>query len=301
MKKKIGVIITLITLMYILSPFQVSNDKVIFVDKGTIWSGNIETNEFKTILSRSFITNVFYISADIVNREKIYRFNNDEYIFSLAYDKNNKRLYAITENKYSNDYSLKEIYDGKETTIKKLGNSRRYFQLYYCNDRLYYWADDRNKNRIFLEIFDLNKREIKTRIPVVKIGANINCFDDILVYSSVQGNKKNIYAVKDDSVISLFLENMIAPIKNSDTEMICLDGTNLNNIYLYDLESGQRKLIGKNDGRAWCRHAFILSNRQYYITKKNIHGYDIQEWYTINDLNGGMQILFVDGPIISSI
>ena len=83
--------------------------------------------------------------------------------------------------------------------------------------------------------------------------------------------------------------------------MICLDGTNLNNIYLYDLESGQRKLIGKNDGRAWCRHAFILSNRQYQITKKNIHGYDIQEWYTINDLNGGMQILFVDGPIISSI
>ncbi len=300
MRRIIIFIIALITLLYLFLPFQVSNDKIIYVDNGSIWSGNIETNKFKTILSRTFITNIFYISANIVNKEKIYEFKDDEYINFLTYDKSNNRLYAITENKHNKDCSIKEIYNNKELIIKKLSKSRRYFELYCYNDSLYYWVDDKNTKNKFLEIIDLNNRETEKRIPVAKIGTNINCFDDMIIYGLVQGKKMGIYAVTDNNNVDLFLEDRIMPIKFSDTEMICLDGTNLNNIYLYDLKSGQKKLVGKNDGRAWYRYAFTLSNMQYYITEKNIHGYDIQEWHTINDLHGGMQILFVDGPVTFS-
>lgn len=73
MKKKLEIIIASIVLIYLLLPFKISEDRVIYVDKGYIWSGNIETNKIKIMLSKTFITNIAFICANVVDREKLYQ------------------------------------------------------------------------------------------------------------------------------------------------------------------------------------------------------------------------------------
>lgn len=302
MKKKLEIIIASIVLIYLLLPFKISEDRVIYVDKGYIWSGNIETNKIKIMLSKTFITNIAFICANVVDREKLYQLKEGDSVYFLTYDRHNNLLYAIVENKIDGTYSIKEFYDHQDRIIKNLkGLNKRYFGIYYCNDKLYYWVDDRNTEKKFLEIFNLNNGRVERRIQVAGIGENIIALGNRIVFSTTKEKKSDIYSFIENDTIGLFIKGMDTPMKFSNTEILCLDTTNYNDIYLYDLKSAQRAVWGKNDGRAWYRNAFILSNKQYYITEKNIHTYDIREWYTINDFDGGMQILSIDGPIISSL
>ena len=302
MKKVIGIIIAFMMLIYLFFPFKVSDDKIIYVDKGNIWSGTIETNKFKSILSKTFITNAVFICANIADKEKIYQLKEGDNIYSLTYDKHKNVLYAITENKSNGTYSIKAISNGKENMIINLSElNQNYFGLYYHNGRLYYWVDDKNTEKKFLEIFNLKNSCVERRIQVAVIGENVSGLGNRMIFSTKKGNKSNIYSIMENGIVDLFITGMDTPIKITNTEMIYLDGVSFNNIYLYDLESAKRTVFGKNDGRAWYRNAFALSNKRYYVTEKKIHAYDIQEWYTINDLEGGMQILHVDGPVISSI
>lgn len=310
-KKYYKQIISILLLIYLLIPFRVSDDEIIYVNNGSIYSGKIETNNLKMLISRiPFIFEIVHIRANLVDEKEIYKLKSGDIVYSLTYDKNNDSLYAIVGNKNNETYNIKEIHNSSEKIVKNFNrlitfdditqknNNTYYFGLYCYNDRLYYWSDDRKNSVKYLEIFNLKSKSIEQKIKVTNIGENIKGFNKNIIFSMYDTKKRNIYSVVNSNRIKILLKDMDMPIKVTDDKMICLDSINLKNIYLYDLGNGAKKIIGKNDGRAWYRYAFVLSNLKYYITEKNLTGYDIQEWPTVNDLNGSVQILHVEGPIV---
>ncbi len=304
------IIISILLLIYLLIPFRVSDDEIIYVNNGSIYSGKIEINNLKMLISRiPFIFEMVHIRANLVDEKEIYKLKEGDIVYSLTYDKNNDSLYAIVGNKNNKAYNIKKIHNSSEKIVKNFNrlitfndptqknNNTYYFGLYCYDDRLYYWSDDRKNSVKYLEIFNLKSKSIEQKIKVTNIGESIKGFNKNIIFSMYGEKKGNIYSVVNNNRIKILLKDMDMPVKVTDVKMICVDSINWENIYLYDLSNGDKKLIGKNNGRAWHRYAFVLSNLEYYVTEKNLTGYDIEEWHTVNDLKGGMQILPVDGPI----
>ena len=304
-KKYYKQIISILLLIYLLIPFRVSDDEIIYVNNGSIYSGKIETNNLKMLISRiPFIFEIVHIRANLVDEKEMYKLKSGDIVKSLVYNKYNSCLFAIVVDKNSKQCYIKKFFNNNECIIKQLGNNEMnyYSSLHYYNNCLYYYMNiQREENKKiydnFLEVFNLNTQNTKS-IKLEDAFGNICNFKDNIIFSKRDNSyRRHLYIIKNFNVIELLAEDVYFPIKINDSEMICLDSKKLEDMYIYNLENGKMKIIGKNNGRGWSTYGFMLASGKYYITRKNLTGYDIEEWHTVNDLNGGMQILPIDGPI----
>lgn len=308
MKKYLKIITISIIIVYLLIPFKIAEDQIIYVNNGSIYSGKIETNNLKILISRlPFIFEMVHIRANLVDEKEIYKLKEGDIVETLAYNKYDNCLFAIVVDKNSKQCYIKKFFNNNECIIKKLGNSEMnyYSSLQYYNNCLYYYMNiQREENKKiydnFLEVFNLDTQNTKS-IKLEDAFGNICNFEDNIIFSKRDDSyRRHLYIIKNSNAIEFLAEDVYFPIQINDSEMICLDSKKLEDIYIYNLENGKMKIIGKNNGRAWLTYGFMLAKGKYCITRKNLTGYDIQEWHTVNDLNGGMQILPVDGPIIPS-
>ncbi len=137
------------------------------------------------------------------------------------------------------------------------------------------------------------------KLDIILRDKNIdNIYDvsnDILVYSKIINQKRNIYSFNENAE-KLLVEDAHNPNFINNKQFLFLKDPYAGKICLYDLNDKKITYVGNNYNRIWRTNLTML-NDKYFIVKKHIIPYDPLTQYTVSGTNGVMLILPIKGPV----
>lgn len=304
MKKKTIFFVAVLGIIAVTSiPYYVTSHRIFYVDGDYISSSGLKTTYLKKMLSRTEILQILPMTTSLVDIRKEYLLNKDERVSFMCRDQTSNRLFCIV-NTYSDhlrkECNIIEFSNGKRKNIKKLDLNYDYYYLHYFNNVLYYSRKSEGNNTSQIEKINLKTGEIQT-VYVGKIYSEnflILKNGDLIIGVTENNYEKNIREIFTDGTGRDIIKGVSTPCMQNDNLLFFVNKNNFNEILAYNMLDKQISVVGKNNNRLWESNPIMLDGSNYYIVKKFIRPYDINNFYMLSGFDGSAQLLPIDGPVI---